>query len=179
MVTPITPFPNEFDYLTISLNKYSLAPFKRREPTNKLNMENKLFASNPNLSSPYFQSFSTFMDSVYNGKSIIENWNLIENLSDESSDKIIFHLIDLACNTQNIENINIGRYFLQKLSKDWLMKRLKRLVKSFLKNGDYWNYLRVLELLSTIDKSLTKEIATKAVQHKDLEIQEVGKGFLV
>lgn len=108
----------------------------------------------------------------------MENWNLIEKAKDENSDKIILHLIDLACNAQNIANINIGRYFLQITSKDWLMKRLERLIKSFLENGDYWNYIRALELLSTIDKSLTKEIATKAIQHKDLEIQEVGKDFL-
>ncbi|WP_020571714.1 hypothetical protein [Neolewinella persica] len=141
-------------------------------------MDNDFFAPNPNQSDQFFQKFSTFMDSVDDGKLIMKNWSLIENTEDENSDKIISHLIDLACNTQNIININIGRYFLQKSSKGWLMKRLKRLIRSFLVNGDYWNYLRALELLSTIDNSLTKEIATKAVQHEDLEIQEVGKGFL-
>ena len=141
-------------------------------------MNNSFIAQVQNQSDPYFRNFSDFMKSVDNGKSIMENWDLIEKAKDENSDKIISHLIDLACNTQNIANINIGRYFLQKTSKDWLMKRLERLVKSFLENGDYWNYIRVLELLSTIDKSLTKEIATKAIQHKDLEIQEVGNDFL-
>lgn len=143
-----------------------------------LKMNNKFIAPNPNQSNPYFQNFSDFMNSIDNGKSILKNWNLIEKIKDENSDKIILHLIDLACDAQNIANINIGRYFLQSTSKDWLMKRLKRLIKSFLENGDYWNYQRALELLSTIDKSLTKEIATKAIQHKDLEIQDAGKDFL-
>lgn len=141
-------------------------------------MNNNFIAPNPNPSNPYFQIFSDFMNSVENGALIIVNWNLIEKAKDENSDKIILYLIDLACNTQNLANINIGRYFLQKTSKVWLMKRLKRLINSFLKNGDYWNYIRALELLSTIDRSLTKEIAIKATQHEDLEIQDVGKKFL-
>ena len=104
-------------------------------------MNNSFIAQVQNQSDPYFRNFSDFMKSVDNGKSIMENWDLIEKAKDENSDKIISHLIDLACNTQNIANINIGRYFLQKTSKDWLMKRLERLVKSFLENGVRWSTL--------------------------------------
>lgn len=141
-------------------------------------MNNNFIAPKPNQSNPYFPNFLAFMDSIENGKSIMKDWSLIEKIKDENSDKIISHLIELACDAQNIGNINIGRYFLQKSPKDWLIKRLKRLINSFLDNGDYWNYERALELLSTIDKSITKEIATKAVRHTDLEIKEVGRDFL-
>jgi hypothetical protein len=118
------------------------------------------------------------MGSVENGASVMEDWGLVDKTKDADSERIVSHLIDLACNTQNASNINIGRYFLQKSPKEWLMKRLRRQINSFLDNVDYWNYLRALELLSTIDKTLTEEIATRAVQHKDIEIQKLGRDFL-
>ena len=58
-------------------------------------MVNYFMAKIPNQKNPYFQRFIAFMHSIDNGKSIVGDWNLIEKTSDENSDKIISHLIDL------------------------------------------------------------------------------------
>ena len=141
---------------------------------NKERKMTNFIAPPPTKFHPYYLNFIEFMNSIEKGDLILDNWGMIEDVNDEISDKIISHLLELACQCQNIMNINIGRYHLQNSSKEWLVPRLRRLINSVLDEDDnYWAYIRTLELFSTIDESLTKEIANQAAQHEDVEIREI------
>jgi len=135
-------------------------------------------AAKPNEKNPYFQAFSKFVDSQEDGSLILEDWEQLEKTKKETADRIIDHLIQLACDSQNASNINIGRFYLQKTRKSWLLERIEKLLPAFLEHGDYWNYLRALEVFSTIDESLTNEIAIRAIVDGNEEIREIGENFL-
>ena len=137
-------------------------------------MTKEFIAPKPNPNNPYYKQFIKYCESIDVNKSVIENLELIENIEDSKVELLITHLLELACMTQNIANINIGRYYLQSMPKEWGKTKFSRLIEPILTQGDYWEYIRCLELFSSIDEELTQKITKKAIRHEDIEIRELG-----
>ena len=61
--------------------------------------------------------------------------------------------------------------------KTWLLENIETQAKSVLENGADEEYRRLLELYTQLDDKLTQCLAAKALQHPDINIQEVGEDF--
>jgi len=141
-------------------------------------MTKQFIAPQPDINSPHHKQFIKYFESLEIGKPILENLELIEHIEDLKAELLISHLLELACTTQNIANINIGRYYLQNMPREWVKAKISGLIKPILIQGDYWEYIRCLELFSTIDEELTREITKKAIKHEDIEIRELGLEYI-
>lgn len=64
------------------------------------------------------------------------------------------------------------------LPRDWVLDRLEAVAEPLLVGGTYDEYRRLLELYQLLDPVLTQNLAMRAVQHPDPDIQEAGMDFL-
>ncbi|KAA3640664.1 MAG: hypothetical protein DWQ02_01735 [Bacteroidetes bacterium] len=134
-------------------------------------------ANKPNGKDSYYIQFKEYLGGYGYYESIEFEVDFIKQLPGEKAEEIIQHLLGLACITQNISNINIGRYFLQQLKSEWLLSRIFRLSKSLLDSNNYWEYNRLMELFLSLDSNLAEKLAELSLKNNNPEIVEIGKEF--
>lgn len=74
-------------------------------------------------------------------------------------------------------DIELVRHAILSFDKMWLLENIETQVESILENGADEEYRRLLELYIQLDDRLTQRLVTKALQHPDIDIQEVGEDF--
>lgn len=65
-----------------------------------------------------------------------------------------------------------------RLPNEWLLEHIEKTSEPILKNGDYEDYRRLLELYNLIDPKLTRKLAERATANSDPDIKEAGDDFL-
>jgi hypothetical protein len=61
--------------------------------------------------------------------------------------------------------------------KTWLLDNIETQAESVLEDGTDEEYRRLLELYIQLDNGLAQKLVAKALQHPDIDIQEVGADF--
>lgn len=135
-------------------------------------------ASKPRLDNSYTQNLIEFLNRFGRGTDLLEDLSLILSLPENKSNEIIEYFLELACQSQGASNINNGRYCLQNLPKEWLLKRIENLSEPLLKLDDEWEFRRLLELYESLDKDLVFRLSIRAKNHFDPVIKELGREFL-
>jgi len=74
-------------------------------------------------------------------------------------------------------DIELVRNAILSFDKIWLLDNIETQAESLLSNGTDEEYRRLLELYIQIDNRLTQKLVAKALQHPDIDIQEVGADF--
>ncbi|WNO09980.1 hypothetical protein [Teredinibacter sp. KSP-S5-2] len=92
---------------------------------------------------------------------------------------ILRHYLELACTCQNIGNITIGRYCIQKMPRRLVIQHVEECAATLLEANDEWIYRRLLELYSTIDSDLMARLVKFCLMHQNAEINCLGKEFIV
>lgn len=64
------------------------------------------------------------------------------------------------------------------LPREWVLARVEAVAEPLLVDGTYDEYRRLLELYELLDPALRQDLAMRAVQHPDPDIQEAGQDFL-
>lgn len=71
-----------------------------------------------------------------------------------------------------------ARAIIASLPRAWVLDRIEGVAETFLTDGTYWEYGRLLELYRELDPTLTQRLANRAIQHSDADIREAGEDFL-
>ena len=137
-------------------------------------MISEFVASRPS-SGPYFER--NVAELASHGIPSLDNLYEVPTLPAAQADEVLRSQLELACQAQNISNINFGRYCIQNIPREWILANIERLVAPLLATNKEWEYRRLLELYSTLDADLTISLAIRATEHEDLGVQEAGYDF--
>ncbi len=129
-----------------------------------------------NLECGYDINFRCFLNSYH--PDLLVRPELIEQLEFAQGQEILSEFIELACQCQNIRNIELGRAGIWMLPKKWVLEYIEKVAEPMLQQGDEWEYLRLIEVYWHIDRSLVKRLAMRCLDCDDSEIQELGKECL-
>ena len=74
--------------------------------------------------------------------------------------------------------VEVARRAISSLPREWVLSRIEADAESLLRDGDYDQYWRLLELYILLDRGLTLRLASRAAAHPDRDISEAGEDFL-
>ncbi|MBR8832841.1 MAG: hypothetical protein DSM106950_02055 [Stigonema ocellatum SAG 48.90 = DSM 106950] len=100
---------------------------------------------------------------------------IINYLTQDERQSLFNELMKLA--SVGHSDIELVRHAIASFDKNWLLENIENQAESLLENGTDEEYRRLLELYIQLDDKLTQRLATKALQHPDIDIQEVGEDF--
>jgi hypothetical protein len=103
-----------------------------------------------------------------------ENLELMVDLSPVSAQEAVRYLLSLACEAQNARNISLGREYLAKIPRDWLVERIESWAEFLLTANDEWEFRRLLELYSVLDETLTRRLVERGKASSIEEIREAA-----
>jgi hypothetical protein len=99
-------------------------------------------------------------------------------LKDEQRKALLPDLVSLACEPSYAPTIINARKAIMALPKEWVLAHMGPSIERILKSDDDWEYRRLLELCSLLNRDLTLKIATIAASHQHPDIKEAGADFL-
>ena len=99
---------------------------------------------------------------------------VINYLTEEERQNLFSELINLV--SVGHSDIKLVRNAILSFEKKWLLDNIDQ-AESVLENGADEEYRRLLELYIQLDDGLTQRLIAKALQHSDIDIQEVGEDF--
>lgn len=100
---------------------------------------------------------------------------VINYLTEEERQNLFFELINLV--SVGHSDIKLVRNAILSFEKKWLLDNIETQAESVLENGADEEYRRLLELYIQLDDGLAQRLIAKALQHSDIDIQEVGEDF--
>jgi hypothetical protein len=74
--------------------------------------------------------------------------------------------------------VHAARDIIKSLPSQWVLDNVRAVAEPLLASGTYDEYRRLLELYFELDRDLTLELASRAVQSADEDIKEAGEDFL-
>ncbi len=101
----------------------------------------------------YKKSLSDEINSIA-GKHVFFDADLIMELDQDTSDKIVGLLLSYACQSQNDRSITLGRTYLTMFSIEWITGRIMKVAPAALDLNDYWDYRRLMEVSKMISDNL-------------------------
>ena len=125
---------------------------------------------------PYLQSTIDKINSYQEG--LWNNLEQVPQLEPYIGQKILSDFLEQACQSQHIGNIEIGRYGIFTLPRQWVLKHIGELAEPILHSEDSWEYRRLIEVYWHLDKELVQKLAKRGVKSQNLDIQEAGKECL-
>ena len=84
--------------------------------------------------------------------------SLVLTLETEQAGRVVRYLLGLACEAQNIANINLGRAALKALPRPWVIERIRECEPELLSKDPEWEGRRLYELYCDIDPDRAAEI---------------------
>ncbi len=108
-----------------------------------------------------------------------DNLDLVPELPLEQGRAILSGFLEQACQCQNIHNIEIGRYGIWSIPKEWILEHIEELAELLLKTEDEYEYRRLFEVYEKLDKGLVHKLALRALESPNSDIRETGKDFLL
>lgn len=100
---------------------------------------------------------------------------VISYLTDIERQSLFNELIKLVAVGHS--DIELVRNVILSFDQTWLLDNIETQTESVLNNGTDEEYRRLLELYIQLDNRLAQKLVVKALQHPDIDIQEVGADF--
>ena len=90
----------------------------------------------------------------------------------------MLYLLELAYQCQHYKNIELGRAALMKLPRTWLLACIEEIAKPLLDLSDEWEFLWLLEVYRSLDKTLVERTAHYGLTSQNVDIRETSQEFL-
>ena len=111
-------------------------------------------------------------------KDLWAHLDLTPTLPTDTGHAVLTYLLELACQSQNVLNIELGRKALLALPRMWLLAHIEEDAEPLVQLNDEWEYRRLLEVYSKLDSTLTRKLAMRGIDNSDIGIREACKDFL-
>ena len=97
--------------------------------------------------------------------------------SGAAAEKVVGILLQGACQSQHIGNIQASREALARIPRDWLKSVLIPTISKSLNIEDEWEYRRLLELLKELSPEIMPPFIEQGLASQDLGIHEAAEDF--
>jgi hypothetical protein len=128
------------------------------------------------IKSPYLEQLVKRLDAVWPGA--FQCLRELDQIPKKSALEVVCILLTNACQSQNEENIRLGREGLEAIPPTWLQTVLPEAIEKSLNLGDEWEYRRLLEVLHDLFPELLPEYVNRGLAAKDAEIRETAEDFI-
>ena len=128
------------------------------------------------LEHPLLEQFKEQMDAIEPGL-----WRHLErtpSLAPEQAEAVVDVLLTLACQCQNMLNLELGNAGLLALPRPWLLARIEADAAPLLELDDGWEYRRLLEVYERLDPALARRLAERGATSSNDEIREAADDWL-
>jgi hypothetical protein len=124
------------------------------------------------LSGPYVDWFKKKLDAIEPG--LWRNMDRATELSAEQARALLDHLLELCCRASHATNIELGRAGLLALPRAWLMERLPAAAEPLLQLEEYWEFLRLMEIVERLDEDFLRTLIERGMRSPDPDVREVA-----
>lgn len=124
----------------------------------------------------YSQHYIKEMDAFY--PYLWKHLDIIPSFPSELSAKVISYLLKIGCQSTHIGNIRLGKESLISMPRDWLIERIHDIATQTLDLNDDWEYTRLLEIYTLLDKDLLVLLCQLGKQSGNVAIQEAANDFM-
>lgn len=128
------------------------------------------------FSGPCGESYRQRMDQFQ--QDLWRHLDWVPNLDSRTADALLEYLLGLACQAQNIANIELGRAVIRRLPRDWVLRNIERCSTSGLELDDEWEFRRLLEVCQGLDGDLVRRVAVRGLASADAYVREVAQEWL-
>ena len=104
------------------------------------------------------------------------NWN---DLPKDVGLKLLGEVLSTGCKAQNVANHVVSRATCNQLPKEWLASVIDEAIAHSLDLGDYWEYMRLLELLEEALPSAVPRYIDRGLASSDPEIVDAAANWKV
>lgn len=101
----------------------------------------------------------------------------VRNLTESVAVSILAGLLQLACQSQNVRNITLGRQGILELPREWTRARTHEIATKTLDLEQEWEYLRLLEVYHELDHVLCANLIAIGLESDNEEIRESAQDF--
>jgi hypothetical protein len=103
---------------------------------------------------------------------------LIPTLPEDTALKVLHYFIECSCQAQNIRNITLGREAISEIPREWVLKHIEKVANEMLNfEDDDWEFRRLAELYSLLDRRLVQELVKKGLRSRNPEVVEAAQDF--
>jgi hypothetical protein len=121
---------------------------------------------------PYDRDFRRYLSQYH--ERLWERLDLVPTFSSTSSTALLTYFLDLACHSQHIRNLTLGRLALWALPREWLLAVIEPIAEPFIQEQDEWVYRRLIEIYWTLDSGLAQKLAERGLMSSDMEIRHTA-----
>lgn len=101
----------------------------------------------------------------------------VPTLQPETRDAVVRYLLELACQSQHVRNIVLGRTALLSLPRQWIIDHIEPYAEPLLRLEDEWEYSRLGELYEQLDEGLVLRLIARGSSSHDDEIRVAAQDF--
>jgi release factor glutamine methyltransferase len=95
------------------------------------------------------------------------------------AETLLGDFVSRACVNQNVGHINLGRWGILQMPRDFVAPRLESALLEVGARGDDWEVRRALELATLVDATLATRVARVVAGRDDSELREIASEWLV
>lgn len=125
------------------------------------------------LTGTYGTSYRRRMDTFRDG--LWKRLDTVPTLDPQTRDAVLQYLLELACQSQNIANISLGRMALLTLPRHWVLGTIERTAEALLDLEDEWEYRRLLELYQLLDRTLVHHLVALGLTSPNRAVRETAQ----
>jgi hypothetical protein len=105
---------------------------------------------------PYIERYKHELDGVQ--ENLWMHLETVPQLEEKEQQFVLSYFLELACQAQNILNIELGRASLVALPRNWLLEKIEEASKPLLDENDEWEYRRLLEVYWKLGEGLVRNL---------------------
>jgi hypothetical protein len=122
-----------------------------------------------NYDHSYVASFKQELHSIREG--IWSDLEKVPTLEPDAQHKVVIYLLELACQCQNMMNIELGRAGLLALPREWLVARFVTDAEPLLLLDEEWAFGRLLEVAYRLGAAPYRTLLERGASSENSEIR--------
>lgn len=128
-----------------------------------------------NQTEPYEDQLRRWLDTFEVG--LWDDLQRVADLPAETGQIVLKGLLELACQSQHVHNIELGRRATNALPREWAISQIHHAACAALDLDDEWEYRRLLELYEMLGGQLLPHLVAYGQAHTNAEIREAAADF--
>lgn len=85
--------------------------------------------------------------------------------------------VELACQPQNAHRILAGRQQVLAFPRHWVIGHVEEVAKEVLNLDDYWEYRRLLELVTLLSSEILQRFVAHGLMSDDSDVREAAEDY--
>ena len=122
---------------------------------------------------PYIDRFKNHLGAIQHD--LWEHLEVTPSLDPANSIEVISYLVELACKSQNILNIELGRAGMMALPLPWLLEHIETVAQSHVNLQDECEYRRLLEIAWKLNPGLVEILTMYGLGSQNISVRQAAE----